>query len=217
MKTNIRAKISIIFIIPIVILPYSCSFQPSPKKIVEDHISARNSHQVTAAMDYLADDALLEIPKMGIRIEGKEERRPIFEYDSTLHTILTPSNFSVSGDTVSCSITEHNDWIEATEIPDAYYPGVVFVVKNNKISYTFAELADSSKENFERVLEHFVFWGNEKYPEKMNRMAPDGDFVYNAENGVTVVDMLREWKAEQKQGQEEPVSGKMPKRLDKNK
>ena len=104
----------------------------------------------------------------------------------------------------------------AAEIPDAYYPRVMYVVKEGKITYTYAELADSSKENFERVLDQFVFWGNDNYPEKMKKMAPTGEFVYNAENGVTVVEMLREWKAEQKQ-QQSPVSGMMPRKPDKTK
>ncbi|UCE65978.1 MAG: hypothetical protein JSU85_14160 [Candidatus Zixiibacteriota bacterium] len=217
MKITTQGEFSVLFIMATAVLLYSCSFKPSPKKIVEDMISVKNTHQVTASLEYFADDALLEIPKMGIKMEGKEGRRAIAEYDSVLNTILAPSNFAISGDTVFCSVTEHNDWIEAAEIPDAYYPRVMFVVKDNKISYNFAELADSSKENFERVLDHFVFWGNDKYPEKMKTMAPEGDFIYNAENGIMVVDMLREWKAEQKQGKREPVSGRMPKRLDKNK
>jgi len=178
-------------------------------------IGVKNSGQVTAALEYISDNSVLEIPRMGIKMEGKEGRRTIAEYDSVLHTVLTPSNFTISGDTVFCSITEHNDWIAAAEIPDAYYPRVMYVVKDGKITYTFADLADSSKENFERVLDHFVFWGNDNYPEKMKKMAPTGDFVYNAENGVTVVELLREWKAEQKQ-QQSPA-GMMPKRPDINK
>jgi hypothetical protein len=215
MKVNYAGKVLTIIVTAVMISLYSCSFKPSPEKIVEDMIKAKNSHQVSATLEYISDDAVLEIPKMGIKTTGKEGRRTIAEYDSALNTILTPSNFTVSGDTVFCSITEHNDWIAAAEIPDAYYPRIMFVVQDNKITYTYAELADSSKENFERVLDHFVFWGNDKYPEKMKKMAPQGDFVYNAANGAMVVDMLREWNAEQKQ--QEPVSGLMPRRLDKNK
>jgi hypothetical protein len=200
----------------ITILLLSCSFKPTPKKIVEDYFKAKNSRDISSAMDYMADDAVLEVPKMGITAEGKEAGRAIAEYDSVLHAVQTPSNFRLSGDTVLCSVTEHNDWIDDAEIPDAYYPEVMFVVKNNKITYIRAELADSSKENVERVLDYFVFWGNEKYPAKMRRMAPAGEFIYNAENGAMVVDMLREWKAEQKQQQQQPASGLMPRKQDKN-
>jgi hypothetical protein len=211
----VRGKSPVLSIMAITILLYSCSFKPTPKKIVEDMIRVKNSGQVTAALEYISDNSLLEIPKMGIRMEGKEGRRAIAEYDSALHTVLTPSDFTISGDTVFCSITEHNDWIEAAEIPDAHYPRVMYVVKDGKITYTSAELDDSSKENFERVLDQFVFWGNDNYPEKMKKMAPTGEFVYNAENGVTVVEMLREWKAEQKR-QQSPT-GLMPKKPDKTK
>lgn len=200
----------------IAILFYSCSLKPTPRKVFEDQIKAKNSHNITAAMSYLADDAVLEIPKMGIKLKGKESRMAIAEYDTALHTILTPSNIEVNGDTIFCAMTEHNDWVAAAGIQDLYFPITIHVIKDGRISYDFADMADSSKENIERVLDHFVFWGNEKYPEKMRTMAPNGDFVYNAANGVMVVDMLREWKAEQDSIQQQSVSGTMPKRLGKD-
>jgi len=212
MRSINRQTVPVFIIAALSVSLIVCSFKPTPKKIVEDMIRVKNSGQMAAALEFISDNSVLEIPKMGIMMEGKEGRRAIAEYDSVLHTVLTPSDFTISGDTVFCSMTEHNDWIAAAEIPDAYYPRVMYVVKDGKITYTFADLADSSKENFERVLDHFVFWGNDNYPEKMKKMAPTGEFVYNAENGVTVVEMLREWKAEQKR-QQSPAS-MMPRKPD---
>ena len=190
----------------------SCSFKPSPEKIVEDFVVAYNSHQVAKIMEHYSDSITFEVTGFGMNFKGKEAVRAIAEYDSALNTVMTLSDITASADTVFCSLSEHNAWVEAAEIPDAYYPRTMFVVKDNKIERLYAEIADSSLENFERVLDYFVFWGNDKYPEKMKTMAPDGDFVYNAENGAMVVEMLREWKAEQKQ--REPVTGLMPKRKD---
>lgn len=217
MRINYQRKFTVLIIIAVAISLFSCSFKPSPRKIFDEQIKAKNSHNIKAAMSYLADDTVLEIPKMGIKVTGKESRIAIAEYDTALHTVLTPSNIEVNGDTVFCAMTEHNDWVAAAGIPDLYYPITIHVVKNGKISYVFADMADSSKENIERVLDHFVFWGNEKYPEKMRTMAPKGDFVYNAANGVMVVDMLREWKAEQDSLQQQSPSGMMPRRIDEGK
>ncbi len=195
----------------------NCSLKPSPQKVVEDFVAVYNSHQVDNIMALYTDSITFEVTGFGINLKGKEQVWAIAEYDSALNTIMTLSNIRISDDTVYCSLSEYNDWVDAAEIPAAYYPRTMFVLKDNKIARVYSEIADSSLENYERVLDHFVFWGNDKYPEKMRKMAPKGNFIYNAENGFMVVEMLREWKAEQKEEQQEPVTGMMPRRLDKNK
>jgi len=214
-KKKIGFVMILISAVSMAVISSNCSFKSSPEKIVEGFVKTYNSHQVSEIISLYHDSITFEVSGFGINLKGKESVRAIAEYDSALKTIMTLSNITASDDTVFCSLSEHNDWVEAAEIPDAYYPQTMFVVKDNKIERLYAEIADSSLENFERVLDYFVFWGNDKYPEKMKTMAPEGDFVYNAENGAMVVKMLREWKAEQKQ--QEPVTGMMPKRLDKNK
>jgi hypothetical protein len=174
---------------------------------VEDYVKVYNSHQVDKIMTLYADSVTFEVTGFGMNFKGKNAVRGIAEYDSVLNTIMTLSNITMSADTVFCSLSEHNNWVGAAEIPDAYYPKTTFVVEDNEIARIYAEIADSSLENFERVLDHFVFWGSDKYPEKMKKMAPTGEF--------TVVEMLREWKAEQKQ--QKPVPDKMPIRQDKTK
>lgn len=197
MKIPINEKSIILIMAGIAMLFISCSFKPSPKKIVEDFISTKNQSNISKALEYVADDGVLEIPNAGIKITGKEARREIFEYDSSLQTVLTPSDFIVRGDTVLCSMTEHNNWIEAAEVPDAYHPHVIFVVKNDKIVYTYADLADSSRQHFRDVLTEFIPWAKEKYPEKMEQLMPDGKFAYKAENADLVVELLCEWRSKQ--------------------
>jgi len=216
-KQEIKLIMILISAVSMAIILSNCSLKSSPQKVVEDYVSSYNSHQVDKIITLYADSVTFEVIGFNINIRGREAVRSIVEYDSALNTIMTLSNIRVSDDTVFCSLSEQNDWVDAAEIPAAFYPRTMFIVEDNKISQIHAEIADSSLENFERVLDYFVFWGNDKYPEKMKTMAPEGDFIYNAENGAMVVEMLREWKAEQKQGQQEPVLGKMPMRQDKNK
>jgi len=198
---QIKTK-SVSIIIPamaIAIFILSCSFKPSAKKVVEDYAKANNTHRIDDIVAFYSDDILFEIPGFGMSMSGKDQMRSIAEYDSVLNTIMTISDVSVNGDTVTCSLSEYNNWIDAAEIPAAYYPKTTFIIKDYKISKLHAEIADSSLENFERVLDFFVHWGNDNYPDKMKQMAPEGKFIYNAENGETVVSMLREWKETTKQ------------------
>jgi hypothetical protein len=173
---------------------YSCSNKTSPQGIVEAHINAKNTHQVSASMQYIADDAVLEIPGLEMLIKGKEERRRIAEYDSVLNTVLTPSAFTVRGDTVFCSIIESNDWLEAAGIPEIYYPRTMHVVKDAKIVYSSGWMADSSAAEIGNVLGEFVPWASENHPEEMARMMPGGSFIYNAQNGEMVMGLLRQWR-----------------------
>ena len=172
----------------------SCSNKSSPKQIVQEHINAKNAHQVSVSMQYIADDAVLEIPGLEMIITGKEERRRVAEYDSVLHTILTPSEFTVHGDTVFCSIIERNDWLEAAGIPAIYYPRTMHVVKDGKIVYSGGRMADSSAAEIGNVLGRFVPWANENRPEEMAQMMAGGRFVYNPRNGETVVGLLHQWR-----------------------
>lgn len=206
MRQGKNKSISIIIAaISITIFILSCSFKPSPKKVVEDYVKAYNSHQIVNIMALCSDDIYFQVPGLGLDANGKESVRAIANYDSTLNTIMTLSDIRVNGDTVFCSLTENNDWCNAAEIPAAYYPKTTFIVKDSKIAKIHAEIADSSLENFEGVLDYFVHWGNENYPEKMRRMAPEGVFIYNAENGETMVSLLREWKASTKQDHLESI------------
>jgi ketosteroid isomerase-like protein len=175
-------------------LLFSCSNKKPPEAIIREYLHAKNSHQVSTSMQYIADDAVLEIPGLGMIIKGKEKRREIAEYDSVLNTTLTPSDLTVRGDTVFCSVIERNDWLEAAGIPSVYYPSTMHVVKDGKIVYSSGRMADTSAAEIGRVLGEFVPWGNENHPETMSRMMPGGIFIYNAQNGETVVGLLRQWR-----------------------
>lgn len=172
----------------------SCAKRNSPRQIVEEHFKVKNSHHVTAEMRFFSDNSLLEIPGLSLRLTGIEKRRAIAEYDSVLNTILTPSDFEVRGDTVFCSITEHNDWLAAAGIPDAYYPRTVTVVEANKIVYSSGHMSDSSRAYIGDVLSRFMPWAGENYPEAIAGMMPEGRFSYNAENAVLILRLLRQWR-----------------------
>jgi hypothetical protein len=217
MKINPVKSVKTIPVLIVLAFLLACSFKPSPEKVVEDFAKTYNTHQVSDIMALYADNVTFEVTGFNMNFKGKESVRSIAEYDSALNTIMTLTNITASGDTVFCFLSEYNNWVEAAEIPAANYPRTIFIVEDSKIKSLYAEIADSTLENFERVLDHFVFWGNDNYPENMKKMAPEGDFIYNAENGTMVVEMLREWKGEQKQGQQEPVTGLMPRKKDKAK
>lgn len=172
-----------------------CARQPSTETIVENYRVALNSHNVDELMQVYSDDIRFEIPSMRMMLSGKDALRGIAEYDSVLNTIMTLSNIRVSGDSVLCEITETNDWMNAAGFSSAHYPQAVFVVKGGKISYIGAVISDSSAKYFRNTLQSFMPWGNDNYPDDMAEMMPEGDFIFNAKSGETIIRLLREWRA----------------------
>lgn len=172
-----------------------CARQPSTETIVENYRVALNSHNVDELMQVYSDDIRFEIPSMRMMLSGKDALREIAEYDSVLNTIMTLSNIRISGDSVLCEITETNDWMNAAGFSSAHYPQAVFVVKGGKISYIGAVISDSSAKYFRNTLQSFMPWGNDNYPDDMAEMMPEGDFIFSAKSGKTIIRLLREWRA----------------------
>ena len=172
-----------------------CARQPSTETIVENYRVALNSHNVDELMQVYSDDIRFEIPSMRMMLSGKDALRGIAEYDSVLNTIMTLSDIRVSGDSVLCEITETNDWMNTAGFSSAHYSQAVFVVKGGKISYIGAVISDSSAKYFRNTLQSFMPWGNDNYPDDMAEMMPEGDFIFNAKSGETIIRLLREWRA----------------------
>jgi hypothetical protein len=172
----------------------ACSTSAPPEQIVQEYKEALNSHNVDSLMNYFGDDIVFEIPSMRMKLSGKPALRGLAGYDSVLNTNMVLTNIRVGGDTVICDITETNEWLNAAGMTSAHYPQAIFVVINGKISHVKAEISDSSAANFDKVLSEFVPWVNENHPDAMAEMMPEGNFVFNAKNGETVVRLLRQWR-----------------------
>jgi hypothetical protein len=187
----------LLFIFPLSLLTLSCTKSPSPEDIVGEFVDAFNEHDVTRQMEMFSDSIVFDIPRMSVHFVGKEAQLPIAEYDTALHAEMTLTNVKTETDTLFCSITETNDWLEAADIPSAYYPDSYFVVDNDKISYIHADPADSTVDRISEVLSSFVPWAYQNHPEEMSQLLSHGRFVYGGANGTLVVSLLREWNKEQ--------------------
>jgi hypothetical protein len=192
-----KRLLPLLFIIPICLLPLSCTKSPSPEDVVGEFVDAFNEHDVTRQLEMFTDSIVFDIPRMSAHFVGKEAQLPIAEYDTALHAEMTLTNVKTVSDTLFCSITETNDWLEAADIASAYYPESYFVVDNDKISYIHAEPADSTVDRISEVLSSFVPWAYKNHPEEMSQLMSNGRFVYSGANGTLVVALLRAWDKEQ--------------------
>jgi len=175
-----------------------CDTSHSREEIVIGYRTALNSHSVDSLMKYYGDEIVFRIPDLGTFLTGVAAMRGVAAYDSALNTQMKIVNIRVQNDTVTCSIIETNNWMDAAGISSAYYPRSIFVVKDGKIIFIEADLADSCAKNFQEVLDSFVPWAQEDHAEELALMTPGGEFRFNAENGKTMVRLLREWRTAEK-------------------
>lgn len=175
-----------------------CESSMTPRETVIGYKDALNSHSIDSLMSFYGDEVVFSIPDLGNYLTGKEAMRGVAAYDSVLSTRMQITDIRVHDDTVFCSIQETNLWMDAAGISSAFYPHSIFVVKDEKIIYLHADLADSSAQAFRSVLDSFVPWAQQKHPEEFALMAPDGEFQFNADNGATMVSLMREWRDSKK-------------------
>jgi hypothetical protein len=169
--------------------------EQAPKNMVASYISIQNKHDISKTMELFTDDATFEVVGSIINLSGHEQIRGICEYDSVLGTIITASNFLTRGDTVYCDISETNEWLKAAGIDEANYYSSIFIVRDGKVAKLRAIASDETLSAFGAVLKDFVPWLEENYPGETKQLMPDGKFLYNGENGVLVLRLLKEWRS----------------------
>ena len=172
----------------------SCSLSNSPEEIVLGYKDALNTHNVDSLLSFYSIDIVFSIPDLKMYLSGKDALRGVAEYDSVLNTIMTLSNVTVSNDTVFCSIRETNDWMNISGISSAFYPKSMFVVRENKIRYIEADMADSSLNNFAKILNSFFPWAKETYPNALDSLMPGGEFQFSSESASLYRELLKKWR-----------------------
>ena len=157
-----------------------------------------NQHNVEEIISMFTDDAEFEIVGLS-KFSGKQHVKIIFEYDVAVNTNLQFVNCKSEGDRVHCQILERNDRLDAIGISEAKYNSCIFTFRNGLIQSFAAEIAPDFIEYNSKILQKFIPWLKENFPDEHARMfSSEGRFIYNYKNGKDVVPLLRKWNIEQK-------------------
>ena len=160
-----------------------------------------NQHDVEMIMTMFTEDATFEIVGLS-KFSRKQNVKNVFEYDVGVNTNLEFINIESEGNTVHCQILERNDRLEAIGIDELKYSFCVFNFKINLIQSFKAEIPLESVQYNAEVWKKFIPWLMENYPDEYSRMfMDDGRFIYNRQNGIDGVKLLRKWREEQKLNQ----------------
>jgi len=187
---NKLLALSLLLLFAIVIA--SCSPKPNPVDVVKAYENAYNAYHLHTLLPLLADDVTFEVVGQFV-VKGKEDVRQVAEHDFALTIHMSFSGFTTKGDTVFCDLTETNDWLKTAGIGEARYAGK-FVVEGGLIKLIEGKLTPETDKALSQVLNPLMEWASKERPEQLAQMMPEGKFVYNAENALESLALLREWQ-----------------------
>jgi len=163
--------------------------------LVQAYQDAENSHDLDAIMTMFTDDAVFELVGMG-KLVGPEQIRAIHDYDAGLHTELNFYNCSAEGNTVTCEVTERNDWQRAAQIPEYHYSSSVFTFQDGKIQSIIATMSPESAQTLGQTMQAFNQWAMANRPDEVAKLLDEnGQFIYSHESAPIVVGLIEEWRA----------------------
>ncbi len=169
----------------------SCSFNPEDRLKAFENVY--NSHDVEKIISFYAEDIVHEVPGQFV-LNGREEMRGLAEYDKVLNMQLSFNIRNVEGDTVTCEFIVTDDWVKTAGIEQVDYNSK-FVFDKGLIIKWIAEPTPETARVLGAVFKTFVKWVSEEKPEHLKEMAPEGRFIYSAENARKSLALLKEWKA----------------------
>jgi hypothetical protein len=141
-----------------------------------------------------ADTARFELAGLNVAFIGREDIRHLVEYGVEAGSKFRPSGLSSSGDTVTCSLEETNNWLELLGVSRCRYDGW-FVVSGARIVSARIGMTPESAEEIGGRFASFVVWLQGRDPRALNRLLPGGRPAYNAGAARELRQRLAEWRA----------------------
>lgn len=164
---------------------------PDVVALTEDYVRKANVHDIPAIMRMFAEDAQFELVGQGL-----DAIRALHEYDKALQTTLTLQDCAADGLSVTCEIVERNNWLDAARLDEIFYPSVFTFNEAGLIQSITATVSSEDGRAMGAVLAEFIPWLKaERAAESAPLFDPEGQFMYNEENGRLVVQLLKEWQA----------------------
>lgn len=169
----------------------SCS--PKLEDRFEAYVEAHNSQNVGKVMSFYAEDARFEFVESWVR-EGKEEIRKQEEFDAALNSQLAFTDLELSGDTLTCKVTEQSDYYKLAGIDEVYYKYYTIIFRDGLIKEIKVELTEKSVKAINEVFRSLIEWAQKERSQELAELMSEGEVVYSAESAKKWLALLREWR-----------------------
>jgi hypothetical protein len=128
-------------------------------------------------------------------LRGKDELRNLAEYNSIIHSKFVYSNLTDYKDTVTCQLTENNEWLAALGITSIAYDYAKFVVRHKYIWDIIMKMNDQSIDEISSKTEPLIDWASNNKPDVLNDIMPGGEFIYNKVTAEMWLKLVQEYNA----------------------
>lgn len=184
-----RRTIVLVISISLIFL-FACS--PNSTDLAKQYAEIYNTHDVKKIISLYAPDAVFEVVGQ-FTLSGKEQIRNLTQYDSVLNIRMSLFDIEKKGNSVSCNLSETNNWLKTSGIGEAHYT-INFIFEKGFIKNLKAEAKPETQQAFMQVLSPLIEWAKGNKADLLAEMMPEGRFVYNAENARKTLALLRSWK-----------------------
>jgi ketosteroid isomerase-like protein len=165
---------------------------------VTAYVDAANRHDLAAIDAMLTDDVVFEMNGTSIAL-GKEQVRTVHDNEAGFNTELELTDCKEKGNTVTCKITERNDYVIAAGINEINYTSGDFTFKNGLIQKISATMSPESIKSGKEFDQGFVAWVKQNRSEELAKlMTPAGKFKWGRESAKIMVNLVKEYQAQKK-------------------
>jgi hypothetical protein len=178
----------------------ACESPPPPHEVVTAFLEAHNRFDHAAATALVAP----EIRLMDAHAETVLDRdglRQRLQWDSVLSVQWRAAAPRVRGDTVILDgFRETSAWHQLLGLGFVERADVMVLVTDGMIrEIRLGAPPGTSPDEVPPALDDFLAWVQHEYPERLQRVRPEGRFAANERNAAEWLSLIRAWKGDLKQ------------------
>lgn len=172
------------------VLLSSCG--PKPKEILTGYEQAYNKHDISKILSYYSDNVVLDISILS-QLKGKADLANYARYDSVMNTQIKISDIANSDDKTMFVMYLTNDMYRTIGIDTAKY-SMIFTIDGGKITKMSGTTTRETDQKIQDFSQKFMLWAAREKLDELNRMMPNGKFMYTPENAKEYMSMILEYK-----------------------
>lgn len=163
-----------------------------PKEILAAYEQAYNRHDINKIVSFYSDNVVLDLSILS-KLKGKENLRNYAEYDSVMNSQIKISDIATSGNESMFVMSLTNDLYKTIGIDTAKY-SMAFTIEGGKITKMTGTTTRETDVKIQSFSKKFMLWAAKNKLDELNQMMPDGRFNYTAGNAKKYIDMVLEYK-----------------------
>jgi hypothetical protein len=161
-------------------------------EVAERYFRAHNSRDLDSVGALLTEDAEFELAGVWT-IRGREQVLRLAQWDAALNTRLEPAELQAEGGTVSCRLTERNDWFRAVGIEEIRYERGELHMVGGRVARIRAVMDPEGFGAIAEVLGRITKWAKQACSDELSALMPAGQFQYNGPNARRWLMLLARW------------------------